>query len=141
MEYIPIQIFICIVIFVLGTAVGSFLNVCIFRIPVHEDIVSKRSRCMQCGNVLKWYELIPLLSFCIQRGRCRHCRCTLSWQYPCIELLNGVLYVWITVSNGLCMESLLYCLLGSVLIVISVIDLQTMEIPFLLNLCVFFWEQ
>lgn len=138
MEYIQIKATIYIIIFMLGAAVGSFLNVCIFRIPAHENIVSKRSRCMQCGNVLKWYELIPLLSFCMQRGKCRHCRCRLSFQYPFIELANGILFVWITAVKGFHLTSLLYCLCASVLIVISVIDIRTMEIPFGLNLCIFF---
>ena len=62
MEYIVIYLMIYLMIFLFGISIGSFLNVCIYRIPNKEDIVSERSHCMSCGNVLKWYELIPLFS-------------------------------------------------------------------------------
>lgn len=132
MEYIIIYLFI----FLFGIAIGSFLNVCIYRIPRHEDIVSERSHCMACGNVLKWYELVPLFSFLIQGGRCRHCKCRLSIQYPLIELANGLLYLWIVIVRGLSLDSVLFCLCGSVLIVISMIDMRTYEIPPGCNLCI-----
>lgn len=132
MEYIIIYT----LIFLLGTVIGSFLNVCIFRIPAHEDIVLKRSRCMACGNVLKWYELIPVFSFCLQGGKCRHCHTRLSVQYPLIELVNGIIYVWIFAENGLTVSGILYSLCASVLLVISVIDWRTMEIPAGLNGCI-----
>lgn len=133
MEYtIPIYT----AIFVFGIMIGSFLNVCIFRLPDNEDIVSKRSHCPRCGNVLKWYELIPLLSFIIQRGRCRHCGTKISWQYPLIEALNGFLYLWIIAACGLKIDSILFCLCTSVLIVITVIDWQTYEIPLGCNILI-----
>lgn len=103
---------------------------------MHEDIVLKRSRCMKCGNVLKWYELIPVFSFCIQGGKCRHCRTKLSIQYPLIELANGLLYVWIFAECGLTLTAVLYSLCASVLLVSSMIDIRTMEIPAVLNLCI-----
>ncbi len=117
------------IIFLFGIVIGSFLNVCIYRIPKHENIVSDRSHCMSCGNVLNWYELIPLFSFLFQGGRCRHCRAKLSIQYPLIEALNGVLYIWIFITGGFTLQSILYCVSASVLIVISVIDWRTFEIP------------
>lgn len=132
MEYIIIETGI----FLFGIVIGSFLNVCIYRIPAHEDIVSKRSRCMNCGSVLKWYELIPVFSFFLQRGRCRSCHCRLSLQYPLIELANGILYVWITAVKGLGLESLLFSLCASVLFVIGMIDGRTYEIPPGCNLCI-----
>ena len=119
-----------IIIFLFGIVIGSFLNVCIYRIPKQENIVSERSHCMNCGNVLNWYELIPLFSFFIQGGRCRHCKVRLSIQYPFIEALNGVLYVWIFITGGFTLQSILYCLAASVLLVVSVIDWRTFEIPF-----------
>jgi leader peptidase (prepilin peptidase)/N-methyltransferase len=125
MEYI---IFYTMV-FLFGITIGSFLNVCIYRIPKKEDIVKERSHCMSCGNVLEWYELIPLFSFCLQGGKCRKCKAKLSWQYPLIEALNGCVYMWIFAVNGVKAESLLLCICASALIVISVIDWRTYEIP------------
>lgn len=125
-----------ILAFALGIATGSFLNVCIYRIPNKEDIVFKRSHCMSCGNALKWYELIPLVSFALQGGRCRKCKTKLSLQYPLIELCSGLLYVWIAAVCGLNMESVLFCICASVLVVISIIDWRTYEIPLGCNLVI-----
>lgn len=128
------EIVLIIPFFLFGIIVGSFLNVCIFRIPNKENMISKRSHCMACGNVLKWYELIPLVSFIIQRGKCRKCHTKLSWQYPFIEALNGAVWVWIYLTYGLSVESILFCLCASTLIVIGVIDWRTFEIPFGCNI-------
>lgn len=84
---------------------------------------------MNCGRKLKWYELIPLFSFLIQKGRCRGCNTKLSVQYPVIELLNGLLYVLIFSLFGMTAQTALYCALASALIVISFIDFRTYEIP------------
>lgn len=118
-----------VLIFLFGTIIGSFLNVCIYRLPGQENIVTERSHCMSCGSVLKWYELMPVLSYVLQRGRCRRCKQSISLQYPLIELLNGVLYVWIFVRTGMTWESVLFALCASVLLVIGVIDFRTFEIP------------
>lgn len=89
---------------------------------------------MSCGHVLQWYELIPLVSYLVQKGKCRECGAKLSVQYPLIEGLNGVLYVLIAVINGFNVDSLLYCLLISALITLSVIDWRTYEIPIGINI-------
>ncbi len=123
----------CIIIFLYGIVIGSFVNVCIYRIPLKEDIVKERSHCMSCGHVLRWYELIPLVSYLVQKGKCRNCGTKLSVQYPIIEGTNGVLYVLIAVINGFNVDSLLYCLLISALIALSVIDWRTYEIPIGIN--------
>lgn len=123
--------------FVLGITIGSFLNVCIFRIPLKEDIAVERSHCMHCGHVLKWYELIPLFSFLIQGGKCRSCKKKISIQYPLVEATNGILWVLILIANGLQWHTILYCLAASCLIVIAVIDARTMEIPFGCNVFLF----
>ncbi|MBD5506543.1 MAG: prepilin peptidase [Lachnospiraceae bacterium] len=122
------------IIFLFGIVIGSFLNVCIFRIPNQEDIVKTGSHCMSCGYRLKWYDMIPVASFLALRGKCRKCGAKLSVQYPLIEAANGILYVCIVWTGGLSIESLLYCLLASALIVLSVIDFRTYEIPFGINL-------
>lgn len=126
-----------LIISVLGLCIGSFLNVCIYRIPLKQDIVKLPSHCMSCGRQLKWYELIPVFSFLIQKGKCRGCDAKLSVQYPIIELLNGVLYFLIFSLYGLTFDSAIYALLASVLIVISVIDFRTFEIPLGCNIFVF----
>lgn len=129
-----ITVLMYIIIFMFGIVIGSFLNVCIYRIPLKEDIVKVRSHCMSCGYKLEWYDLVPLLSFLFLRGKCRKCGAKLSVQYPLIEALNGILYVMIVYIHGVNIDSLLYCLLGSALIVLSVIDFRTYEIPFGINL-------
>lgn len=123
-----------IIIFLFGIVIGSFLNVCIYRIPKHEDIVKTRSHCMTCGYQLKWYDMFPVFSYLFLRGKCRKCSAKLSVQYPLIEAANGILYVLIVFVNGVNVESLLYCLLTSALLVLSVIDFRTYEIPFGINL-------
>ena len=112
------------------------MNVCIYRIPRKEDIVLERSHCMSCGNVLKWYELIPVISFLIQGGKFRSCKTKLSMQYPLIELANGLIYIWIFAVKGFGLESVLFCACASTLIVISMIDFRTYEIPFGCNLVI-----
>ncbi len=122
-----------VIIFLYGIIIGSFLNVCIYRIPKKESIVTVRSHCMACGYQLKWYDLIPVFSFVFLRGRCRKCGEKVSMQYPLIELANGVLWVLTFAICGFRMESLLYCLMISGLLVLSVIDARTLEIPFGIN--------
>ncbi len=120
-------------IFIFGLLFGSFLNVCIYRIPKHENITTTRSHCLSCGNVIKWYDLVPVLSFILLRGKCRNCGAKLSMQYPIIELLNGSLYCVVFAVMGLSVKSVLIAALTSALIVIAVIDWRTYEIPFGLN--------
>lgn len=127
-------ILLYIMIFLFGIVIGSFLNVCIYRIPKKENIVKIRSHCMECNYQLKWYDLVPLFSYLCLGGRCRKCKSKLSVQYPLVELLNGLLYVLVVAVNGLTIESLLYCLMFSALVTLSVIDFRTYEIPLGINL-------
>lgn len=129
---------IYILVFLYGIVIGSFLNVCIYRIPKGEDIVKTSSHCMKCNHVLKWYDLFPIVSYFMLKGRCRYCGAKLSWQYPLIEGINGILYCIIIGVKGLHMNSLLYCLFVSALLVLSVIDIRTFEIPIGINCFVFF---
>lgn len=122
--------------FLYGIVIGSFLNVCIYRIPKKESVVTVGSHCMNCQHKLAWYDLFPLFSFLILRGRCRYCKAKLSWQYPVIECLNGVLYVVVVAVHGICFESVLYCFLASALLVLSVIDYRTLQIPLSVNLAI-----
>lgn len=127
-------ILLYIIVLLYGIVIGSFINVCIYRIPKHENIVKIRSHCMSCGYQLKWQDLIPLFSYIRLGGKCRQCKAKLSVQYPLIEALNGVLYVVIVYVNGVSVETLLYCLLASALLTIGIIDFRTYEIPFGINL-------
>ena len=128
---------ILILLFLLGLCVGSFCNVLIYRLPKEEEFVRTPSHCMTCGHELKWYELIPLLSWLIQKGKCRACGVKLSPQYPIVEAVNGVMWLltgilfrgdWLTVA--------LYCGLFSLLMVLSVIDWRTFTIPNGINLAI-----
>lgn len=125
----PFDIFLYIVVFLYGLLIGSFLNVLIYRIPKKENIAVVRSHCMKCNYQLKWYDLVPLFSWLFLRGRCRKCKEKISVQYPIIEALNGCFYLVVFYYFGLSIDSLLYCLLFSALLALSVIDFRTFEIP------------
>lgn len=118
-----------IFVFLFGIVVGSFLNVCVLRIPAHESIVTGPSHCTSCGKKLKWYELIPLFSFLALRGRCSGCNARISAQYPIIEAANGLLWLLVFYVMGFALNAVVACLLVSALTVLSLIDLRTREIP------------
>lgn len=126
-----ISIYICVFLF--GIVIGSFLNVCILRIPAGESIVTDRSHCMNCGYQLKWYDLVPLFSYLFLGGKCRQCKNHISMQYPLVEAANGILWVLVFAVNGVSVDSVLYCLMTSALLTLSVIDFRTYEIPFGIN--------
>lgn len=114
-----------LLIFIIGLCIGSFLNVCIYRIPREESIAFPPSHCTNCGYELKFYDLIPVISFLFLRGRCRKCKKKISIQYPLIELLNGISYLLLFLKYDLSLSFISYCLLTSLLIVISMIDLES----------------
>lgn len=128
------DIFFIIITIVYGILIGSFLNVCIYRIPKQESIVTVSSHCMTCGNKLKWYDLVPLVSYLILRGKCRKCKAKISPQYPIVEFLNGFLYGVIVIVNGFNLTTVLYCLCSSALLALSFIDWRTFEIPVAFNI-------
>ncbi len=130
LELIPIYI----TIFLFGIVIGSFLNVCIFRIPNHETVVTERSHCMKCGYQLSWYDMVPVFSWLCLGGKCRKCKTPISPQYPIVEAVNGILYMVVFAVNGFSLESILYCLFVSALLVLSVIDWRTYEIPIGINI-------
>lgn len=117
-----------------GLVTGSFTNVCIYSIPKGEDFVKRRSHCMNCGAELKWYDLIPVISFLFLKGKCRYCKKKISVQYPLVELLTCVAYLIIFMVKGPSLSACLYCGFTSALIVLSVIDARTREIPIAVNL-------
>jgi len=112
--------FFWIILFGLGTALGSFLNVLIFRYNPNGKLfdfklLSGRSHCLKCGQNLKWFDLIPLFSFLVLLGRCRHCKARISFQYPIVEFLTGVIFIavplflnhfyWVTNSSFVLLEA------------------------------------
>lgn len=107
--------------FILGLLVGSFVNVLIDRLPHGENVLWNRSHCDYCKKTLRWFELIPIFSFLIQRGRCRRCRKKLSIQYPLVELATGIGFTFL--------HSFPFCLLFISLLVIFVADLKYQIIP------------
>ena len=142
-----ITVILYVFLFLFGVIIGSFLNVCILRIPMKETIVTERSHCMSCGHTLAWYDLFPLFSYLSLGGKCRYCKAKISPQYPIVEFINGVMAVLCFLLGGFTVENIinntvdisdfiyillkliLSALLCSVLIVISVIDWRTFEIP------------
>ena len=123
-------------IFLFGLAVGSFLNVIIFRVDTGEKIFYGRSRCLACGKSLRWHELLPLFSFLIQKGRCRNCRSKISWQYPAVELLAGLLFLFfylkwrISYSAGQDLIILLWWFsIAALLLLLAVYDLKHKILP------------
>lgn len=116
------------IVFMYGICIGSFTNVLIYRIPLNENIATESSHCMSCGKKIKWYDLVPLISYIILRGRCRHCKAKISVQYPLVELISGIGYVLVFATNGFNLISAVFCLVFSCLVVITVIDWKTYEI-------------
>ena len=121
--------------FIFGTIVGSFLNVCIYRIPMGESVIYPFSHCPECGEKIKWYDNIPIISYLILRGKCRNCGEKISVQYPLIELLTGILTAGVIWKYGISLVSLYFLILACVLIVVSMIDIKTMLVP--VKLCYF----
>lgn len=121
--------FLLIYTIIFGIIVGSFLNVCIFRIPLKQSIAFPSSHCFHCHHTLGGLDLIPLLSFIFLKGKCRYCGEKISIQYPMIELTNGVLYLLLFLKFGLSYSFIFYALFSSLLLVIAMIDFKTGIIP------------
>ena len=126
---ISLKIAVYLVVFLYGSIIGSFVNVCILRLPRKESVVKIRSHCENCGYQLKWYDLVPIFSYVFLGGKCRKCKSRISPQHLVLEVLNGGLYVLIFCVCGIGVEALLFCLAGSALLTLSFIDWKTYEIP------------
>ena len=115
-------------VFILGLVFGSFFNVCIYRIPRGESIVSPPSHCTYCNNRLKFYDMIPVLSYIFLRGRCRYCKEKISIKYPVIELLTGFSFLLIYLRYGISLNFFKYTVLTGFMIVIGFIDFYTTDV-------------
>lgn len=117
------------VAFILGTAIGSFLNVCIYRLPRNASVVFPGSRCPLCACPIRWHDNVPLLSFVLLRGRCRACGGRISLLYPLVEAMTGALFVLLYGHFDLSVDLIPALILTCVLIVASCTDLQHGLIP------------
>lgn len=123
-----------VILFVYGCVVGSFLNVCIYRLPLEKSIVSPRSSCPNCQTLITWYDNIPLLSWLWLKGRCRKCQQTISPIYPLIELLAGLLTLQVAYRFGMTWETLVLIILGFSFLVLTFIDFYHYILPDVITL-------
>lgn len=126
--------FVYFYIVIFSLIFGSFLNVCIYRIPRGESLVSPGSHCPRCGHNIRWYENIPVLSYVFLLGKCSKCRKKISAVYPIVEILTAVVAVSLYARFGGAPKSVIYFALFSALIVVSFIDFERLEIPDIISL-------
>jgi len=112
-----------------GLVIGSFLNVCIHRLPKGESIVRPPSCCPACGIPIRWYDNVPIVSFLLLKGRCRGCRSRISWRYPLVEALTGSLFLLTVFRFGLSVRSIFLLIFICGLVVATFIDLDHEIIP------------
>ncbi|SEC57376.1 prepilin peptidase [Terriglobus roseus] len=127
--------------FLFGLLIGSFLNVCIARLPLDESVATPRSRCPACGHTIRWYDNIPLLSYALLRGHCRDCGAPISWRYPAVELVTGIWFALsaLVVAHGIDLSGDIFArlivhavgiaMVGSLLIALMVIDWKHHLLP------------
>ena len=123
MNYLPVLVFI------VGACVGSFLNVCIYRIPLGKSVISPPSHCMSCENRLGFPDMLPIAGYLLLRGRCKHCGAFFSWQYPLVELITALAYTAVWFRFGYNWATPAMWVFMSVLITASVIDYYHQIIP------------
>lgn len=112
-----------------GLLIGSFLNVCIYRIPRGLSVVFPRSFCPECGGAISWYDNVPLLSYLLLRGRCRKCRCAIGVQYPVVELVTGLVFALTAARYGWSPLTLKWAVFEAILIVLFWTDLEERILP------------
>ena len=114
---------------VFGLIFGSFLNVCIVRLPIDESLIRPRSKCPKCGHMVGWSDNIPVVSWFALRGRCRHCGDAISWQYPLVEILVGVIWAASFWYYGLEVTAASAAIFGTILLGIGITDARHYIIP------------
>lgn len=123
------EIFTYILSFIFGSIIGSFLNVCIYRLPREESIVYPRSHCTSCDQSISFYNNIPILSYLFLNGKCSKCKSKISPRYPIVEILTGLLFLTTVWSFGLTTQTFFYLIFLSSIVAITFIDLEHMIIP------------
>ena len=127
-QYDVYNLVIYLFVFIFGACIGSFLNVCIYRLPINESLIKRNSHCMTCGTEIRKRDLIPIISWCCLKGKCHACGARISPRYTVVEALNAVLYVFIFWHfNGILhlWSAMITCLLFSALIVVFFMDWDT----------------
>ena len=115
--------------FVIGSMVGSFLNVCVYRIPAGLSIVKPRSRCPKCEQMIAWYDNIPLVSWLLLGAKCRNCKAPISWQYPLVEAITAFLFLAVYWQFRLTLATPIYMALAAALVLVTFVDLTDWTIP------------
>ncbi len=128
------EIYYLVLFFILGTVFGSFYTVVGFRVSENKSIVKPRSHCPNCKHTLKWYELIPIFSYIIQRGKCKVCKQKISIFYPLIELFTGILFMIGFYSFNFSLDLILCLLVSSMFVIIIITDLNYYIIPDEINI-------
>ncbi len=118
-----------ITVFIYGLVVGSFINVCVHRLPRGESIILPRSHCPACHKTLAFYDNIPLVSFLLLKGRCRSCRVSIPWRYPFVELLHGMGALFVAGQFGLSTQFVVYFLFFASLMAVTLIDFSHQIVP------------
>ena len=118
-----------IIVFLFGLLVGSFLNVCIYRMPKSESIVFPASHCPKCGKNILWYDNIPVFSFIFLGGKCRFCKANIHWRYPVVEFATALLLAALFVSFGISAKFFVYSVMTCGLLVATFVDFEIQEIP------------
>ncbi|MDD4642890.1 MAG: prepilin peptidase [Erysipelotrichaceae bacterium] len=132
------QLYYSILVFILGTIFGSFLNVIIYRLPKNESIVYGSSHCPNCQKRIKAYDLIPIISFFILKGKCRSCDHPISIRYPLVELMTGIGFYLVFNLYQFTLTTIIGIILTMILICVAMIDIDTMEIYDRFHLVIFF---
>lgn len=115
-------------VFIFAITIGSFLNVCIYRIPAEKSIVNPPSSCGSCEHELSWKDLFPILSYMFLKGKCRYCKAKISFRYPFVELTTGLLICLLYLKFGLSLSFAKFSILTLFLIVIALIDYDTTDV-------------
>ena len=113
----------------LGAALGSFLNVCVYRWPAEQSVLKPRSRCPSCEQPIRWYDNIPIASYLLLGGRCRHCRAAISAQYPFVELVVSLIWLGAVIRFGPSVEAARSAIFLTLLLGIALTDAREMVIP------------
>ena len=121
-------------VFIFGLCIGSFLNVCIYRLPESKSIVQPRSMCPHCGTLIRFYDNIPILSYIALKGKCRHCSASIALRYPVVELISGVFALGVYLKYGIRLETPIYYAFIATLLVITFIDIDHQIIPDVITL-------
>lgn len=125
----PVMAWLTLMVLCFGACVGSFLNVCIYRIPRDESVVRPRSHCPHCGRMIAAWDNIPLFSYILLRARCRHCQAPIAFRYFLVEAITAILFLWIWRRYGVDLRTLVYWMMAGGLVLGTFVDFDHMILP------------